>query len=294
MEMKRVALVTGASSGIGEATAERLASSGFSVVLSARSVKRMETIAKRIVSNGGISLVIQADLTKEGDTKKLVETTMRKFGRVDVLVNNAGYGKSGPTEYLVRDDIRKQFEVNVFTPFQLCKLVIPIMRKQEEGRIINISSINSRLSVPMGGLYSATKAALELLTDAIRIELAPLGIRVILVIPGTTNTSAFDTMVKDARSYLKMSDPYYTHLLNRADYLIARHRRGASSPSFVARVIERAVMEKNPKIRYVISWNAWWKYFFKPFLPQRLIDMMIKKAFRLRRYSSDEKTVKVL
>jgi len=290
MEMKRVALVTGASSGIGEATAERLASRGFSVVLSARNVERMETIAKRIVSNGGTPFVIPADLMKEGNTQGLVETTMRKFGRVDVLVNNAGYGKSGPTEYLVREDVRNQFEVNVFAPFQLCKLVIPIMRKQGEGRIINISSINSRLSVPMGGFYSATKAALELLTDAMRIELAPLGIRVILVIPGTTNTSAFDTMVKDARSYLKMSDSYYTYLLNRADYLIARHRRGASSPASAAKVIERAAVGKNPKLRYIVSWNAWWKYFFKAFLPQRLIDLMIKTAFRIRKCSSDEKT----
>jgi short-subunit dehydrogenase len=293
MEMKRVALVTGASSGIGEATVERLALRGFSVVLSARNGKRMETIAERIASNGGTAFVIPADLTKEGNTQELVETTMRKCGRVDVLVNNAGYGKSGPAEYLLRDDVRTQFEVNVFAPFQLCKLVIPIMRKQKEGRIINISSINSRLSVPMGGLYSATKAALELLTDAIRIELAPLGIRVILVIPGTTNTGAFDTMVKDARSYLKMSDSYYTHLLKRADYLIARHRRGASSPSFVAKVIEGAAVAKNPKLRYVISWNAWWKYYFKAFLPQRLIDLMIKTAFRLRKYSSDEKTALV-
>jgi NAD(P)-dependent dehydrogenase (short-subunit alcohol dehydrogenase family) len=119
--------------------------------------------------------------------------------------------RAAPTEYLMREDVRAQFEVNVFAPFQLCTLVVPIMRKQGEGRIINTSSINSRLAVPMGGLYSASKAAIELLTDAFRIELAPLGIKVILVIPGTTNTGAFDTMAEDARSYLNISGPYITH-----------------------------------------------------------------------------------
>jgi len=294
MEMKRVAIVTGASSGIGEASAERLALRGFSVVLSARRAERMEAVAKRIVSNGGNAFVFPADLAKEVHTQELVENTMQKWGRIDVLINNAGYGKSGPTEYLTRDDVRAQFEVNVFAPFQLCTLVVPIMRKQGEGRIINISSVNSRLAVPMGGLYSASKAAMELLTDAFRIELAPLGIRVILVIPGTTNTGAFDTTVEEARSYLKMSDAYYTHLLNRADYLVARHRRKASSPFFAAKVIERAAVDRNPKLRYIVSWNAWWKYYFKAFIPQRLIDLMIKKAFRLKMYSSDAKTATIL
>lgn len=292
--MKRVAIVTGASSGIGEASAECLALRGFSVVLSARRAERMEAVAKRIASNGGNAYILPADLTKEVYTQELVETTLQKWGRIDVLVNNAGYGKSGPTEYLMREDVRAQFEVNVFAPFQLCTLVVPIMRKQGEGRIINISSVNSRLAVPMGGLYSASKAAIELLTDAFRIELAPLGIKVILVIPGTTNTGAFDTMVEDARSYLNISGPYYTHLLNRADYLVARHRRKAGSPFVVAKVIERAAVERNPKLRYIVSWNAWWKYYFKAFLPQRLIDLMIKKAFRLRKYSPDEKTATVL
>jgi short-subunit dehydrogenase len=294
IKVKRVAIVTGASSGIGEASAERLALRGFSVVLSARHAERMEAVAKRIVSNGGSAFVFPADLAKEAHTQKLVEATMQKWGRIDVLINNAGYGKSGPTEYLTRDDVRAQFEVNVFAPFQLCTLVVPIMRKQGEGRIINISSVNSRLAVPMGGLYSASKAAIDLLTDAFRIELAPLGISVILVIPGTTNTGAFDTMAEDARSYLKTSSRYYAHLLNRADYLVARHRRKASSPFVAAEVIERAAVEKNPRLRYIVSWNAWWKYYFKAFIPQRLIDLMIKRAFRLKKYPSDAETVTIL
>lgn len=155
------------------------------------------------------------------------------------------------------------------------------MREQGGGRIINISSINSKLSIPIGSLYCASKAALELFTDALRIELAPWGIKVILVIPGPTATSAHDITVKDAQSYLKRIDNCYAQFLERGYELLAKHLTHAQPPPFAARVILHAVTDPRPKLRYINEWRTWLKYYQKPFLPQRLIDVLLKRAFQI-------------
>ena len=180
--MGKVAIVTGASAGIGAATARRLASMGCTVYAAARRLDRMAGLAE-----AGIHTV-RVDVTDEASLVSLVDRVIAETGRIDVLVNNAGYGSLGAVEDVSLDEARRQFEVNVFATARLSQLVVPHMRRAGSGRIINVSSVGARIYLPLAGWYHSTKFAIEGLSDTMRLELRPHGIDVVIIRPGGVNT----------------------------------------------------------------------------------------------------------
>lgn len=178
----RVALVTGASSGIGAATARRLAADGQTVYGAARRLDRLQELA----ADGVIPLAM--DVTDEASMRAGIESIVREHGRLDVLVNNAGYGSYGALEDVPLEEARRQFEVNVFGAARLMQLVLPQMRAQRSGRIINVSSMGGQIYTPLGSWYHATKFALEAISDCVRVEVAPFGVDVVIIEPGGIRT----------------------------------------------------------------------------------------------------------
>ncbi|HYM39344.1 MAG TPA: SDR family oxidoreductase [Thermoplasmata archaeon] len=240
-----VALVTGASSGIGRATALLLARSGYRVFATVRSDAGERSLAAGI---GTLPVeILRLDLADEAGVSQVARTVTQRAGRIDLLVNNAGYAKLGAVEDLPRAALRHQFEVNVFGAIQLCREVLPKMRAQGSGRIVNVSSLAGKVSVPLTGAYCASKFALEAFSDALRAEVKPAGIRVILVEPGPVATN-FNRLARDeSRAVLESPSVF------RAAYERLRHpaaERGAASPERVARVILRTARARHPRSRY--------------------------------------------
>lgn len=183
----KVAVVTGASSGIGEATARELALRGASVVLASRAVDRLEALRRKISASGGVALAVETDVSDRGSVEAMVGRTVGELGSLDVLVNNAGLGLSGKIAEVRTEDVRHVFEVNTIGPLNCIQSALVHMERG--GRIINISSVVGRRAIPKVGAYCASKAALGVLSDALRVEVADRGISVTSVYPGTTRTS---------------------------------------------------------------------------------------------------------
>src|SRR5438128_3655159 len=180
----QVVIITGASAGIGEATARMVARQGATVVLVARRKERLDGLKAEIEQAGGRAMTIAADVTNATDRERIVNETLAAFSRIDALVNNAGYGQRGPIEMVPIDAIRQNFETNLFSLVALTQLVIPVMRRQASGRIVNISSVAGRIARPLSSVYDATKHALEAISDGLRGELGPFGIKVVVIEPG--------------------------------------------------------------------------------------------------------------
>jgi NAD(P)-dependent dehydrogenase (short-subunit alcohol dehydrogenase family) len=183
----KVAVVTGASSGIGEATALTFAERGAAVVLAARAEEKLRFLEREIIAAGGRALAVKTDVTNGGSIEEMVERTVGEFGSLDILVNNAGLGLSGRVDDLRADDLRHLFEVNFVGPLHCIQAALP--RMPQDGRIINVSSVLGKRAIPKVGGYCATKFALNALSDALRVEVADRGITVTSVYPGTTRTA---------------------------------------------------------------------------------------------------------
>jgi NADP-dependent 3-hydroxy acid dehydrogenase YdfG len=183
-----VAIVTGASSGIGEATAEALADEGASVVLAARRADELETLADRIESGGGDALVVPTDVTEEDDIDSLVETVTDEYGRIDILVNNAGVMLVEPLERASRENLRQMVEVNLLGLMTLTHAVLPVMQDQEGGHIVNVSSVAGRRTAANFSGYNATKFGVNAFTEAVRKEVTSQNIRTTVVEPGAVDT----------------------------------------------------------------------------------------------------------
>ena len=183
----KVAVVTGASSGIGEAASRELASRGAAVVLAARDAERLAALEAGISASGGLALVVPTDVADRGSVEAMVRKTVEAFGAIDILVNNAGLGLSGRVAELRLEDLRRVFEINTVGPLNCIQAALPEMGSG--GRIINVSSVVGRRSIPKVGGYCATKFALNALSDALRVEIAERSITVTSVYPGTTRTA---------------------------------------------------------------------------------------------------------
>ncbi|HKP12077.1 MAG TPA: SDR family NAD(P)-dependent oxidoreductase, partial [Blastocatellia bacterium] len=204
----QVVLITGASAGIGEATARMLAREGATVVLVARRKERLDALKAEIERGGGHALAIAADVTSATDRERVVNETLAACGRIDGLVNNAGYGQRGPIEMVPVEAIRENFETNLFSLIALTQLVIPVMRRQARGRIVNISSVAGRIARPLSSVYDATKHALEAISDGLRGELAPFGIKVVIIEPGFILTEFLGVANERARDVVEQESPY--------------------------------------------------------------------------------------
>lgn len=266
----KVALVTGASSGVGKATAKRLLQEGLVVYAAARRLDQMDDLR----ALGAISL--KMDITAEEDVVAAVRQIQLGHGGIDVLVNNAGFGLYGSMEETTLEDARYQFEVNLFGMARLTQLTLPAMRKKGGGTIINISSIGGKIYTPLGSWYHATKHAVEGWSDCLRIELAPFGIHVVIIEPGTIATEWGKVMLDPM---LKRSGQGPCQLLARAMATVIRSSYGkegsASPPSVVADAILEAVRARRPKTRYVMGQMAKPLMFIRKYFGDRIFDMAI-------------------
>jgi NAD(P)-dependent dehydrogenase (short-subunit alcohol dehydrogenase family) len=243
----RVAVVTGASTGIGQATARLLAASGWRVFATVRTPE-----ANAALSSEPSVEVVRIDLTDEVSVREATRGILARAGRVDALVNNAGFALLGAVEDLDREAIRRQFEVNVFSPMQLCREILPTMRARRSGRIVNVSSLAGRVSVPMMGAYCASKFALEAFTDALRVEAKPFGVRVSLVEPGPVRTEFQRNAISASRAVL-MSESVFRPVYRA--YLDGAFEMGqGASAERVARVIRRVLTSPRPRSRYRVRW----------------------------------------
>ena len=277
----RVALVTGASSGIGAATAECLAGAGFQVVLAARRSHLLAALVEKIALTGGRALAVATDLADEKATSRLVSRTLEAFGRVDVLVNNAGFSLAGALEQLSRDDLRSTFEVNLLAGLQLAGELTPVMREQGGGRIINMGSLAANVPAPLAIPYAATKGALAAATDGLRLELARWGIDVILVIPGFVDTPTFDNArIWGMRLREDPANPYRQLMLDLDEFALAQLER-ALSPADVGRVVVLAATAARPRARYFVPFSARLQSGVMRALPVRLRDRILARVYKL-------------
>lgn len=270
MSNQKVILLTGASSGIGYDTAVALAQQGHKVYAAARRVERMEPLRQY-----GI-VPLKMDVTDEESMKTGVKTLLDTEGRIDVLINNAGYGYFGAVENVPMDDARNQLEVNVFGLARLCQLVLPTMRAQHSGRIINTASVAGRAVFYYGGWYHVSKYAVESLSDALRMELKPFGIDVVIIEPGAIKTNwgiiAADHLIESSKgtAYEQTGTMMANNLRNM--YL----SNTISDPAVVRKAIVRAVNARRPCTRYRIGRMANAIVFFHWLLPTRWWDAFLR------------------
>lgn len=243
----RVALVTGASAGIGKQIVRRLLREGWTVYGAARRLEQMADIAAEGAH------VLSLDVTDEVSLSRAVQGLLAAEGRIDALVNNAGYGSYGALEDVPISEARRQFEVNVFGLVRLSQLVLPSMRAAGRGRIVNISSMAGRGWTPVGGWYHATKHAVEVLSDALRVEVAPFGVQVVIVQPGRIESEWSATAARTLRAsatqsvYREQVEPFAALL---EDY------RGAASPEVVVDAVMQALNAARPRRRYATPLDA--------------------------------------
>ena len=270
MKSNKVILLTGASSGIGYDTAVALAQQGHKVYAAARRVERMEPLRQY-----GI-VPLKMDVTDEASMQEGVKTLLDAEGRIDVLINNAGYGYFGAVENVPMDDSRNQLEVNVFGLARLCQLVLPTMRAQHSGRIINTASVAGRAVFYYGGWYHVSKYAVESLSDAMRMELKPFGIDVVIIEPGAIKTNwgiiAADHLIESSKgtAYEQTGTMMANNLRNM--YL----SNTISDPAVVRKAIVRAVNARRPCTRYRIGRMANAIVFFHWLLPTRWWDAFLR------------------
>ncbi|GAA1057885.1 short-chain dehydrogenase/reductase [Agromyces luteolus] len=271
--MAKTALVTGASSGMGREIALRLAADGYTVYGAARRVERM-----RDLEGSGIR-VLGMDITVDGQVVAAVERIIAETGRIDVLVNNAGFGLYGSVEDTSMEDVQYQFDVNFFGVARLTQLVLPHMRAQKAGRIVNISSMGGAIYTPLGAYYHATKHALEAWSDALRFEVAPFGIEVVVVRPGMIDTEWAGVMAEPilARSG---SGAYAALARTVVDSTTRTYDGGGSSPTVVADAVAKAVSARRPRTRYAVGRMAKPLIAARRVLSDRAFDRLLAAAAR--------------
>lgn len=275
--ISRAVLVTGCSSGIGRATALRLAGAGWPVYATARRTESIQDLAPAC-------RLLPLDVTVEESMRAAVEAVEREAGAVGVLVNNAGYSQSGAVESVPMEQARRQLETNFFGPARLTQLVLPAMRRQRWGRIVNVSSIGGRVTFPGGGFYHASKYALEALSDALRFELRPFGVGVVLVEPGLIRTGFAEAAVHSMGIAPPAEGPYAAFNASVAE--ITRRAYEGGLPAMlgggaedVARVIQRAIEARRPRPRHLVTPSASVVLTMRRLLPGRLWDRVLRAQY---------------
>jgi NAD(P)-dependent dehydrogenase (short-subunit alcohol dehydrogenase family) len=277
-EPSKAVLITGCSSGIGHETARHLAQRGWKVYATAR---RPEAIAD-LLEAGCQTLAL--DVTDEESMGGAVATVEEIEGAVGVLVNNAGYSQSGAIETVPMDQVRRQFETNVFGLMRMCQLVLPGMRRQGFGRILNISSMGGRLTFPGGGVYHATKHAVEALSDALRFEVASFGVDVVVIEPGLITTRFGEAAVSSMEGAIDDSGPYGGFNRSVAEMTAGAYEGGAlarlgGGPDAVAKTIERAISARRPRTRYKVTPSARLALLQRRLVSDRMWDRIMRVQF---------------
>ncbi|MGN6631484.1 MAG: SDR family oxidoreductase [Nitrososphaeraceae archaeon] len=264
-EQQQIALVTGSSSGIGFETALLLARNGIYTYATMRNLSKSEEILACTRKDNLQLETLRLDVTDEGSISEAIDMIIDKKDRIDILVNNAGYSLLGPLELLHLDEIKEEFETNFFGIIRLIQCVLPIMRKQRYGKIINISSLAGRIGFPLSSAYGSSKFALEGLTESLGYEVQNFGIHVILIEPGVIKTNLVNNM-KLGNEIMKLQDrddnkiidgdsPYAEIINKRISAFKPRYEKG-SSPKIVAEKVLEAAISNNPKARYLVGGDA--------------------------------------
>lgn len=269
-------MITGCSTGIGRATAERMATSGWTVYATAR---RLESIAD--LAEKGCKL-LALDVCDSASMQAAVAAVEGAEGAVGVLVNNAGYGQEGAIESVSMADVRRQFETNVFGLLELTKLVLPGMRAQGWGRVINVGSMGGRMTFPGGGIYHASKYAVEAISDALRFEVRGFGIRVSLIEPGFIRTEWGETAIMsigaepESGPYAQFNHAVAANVVSAYSGPLARLSRG---PEAVAAAIERAAAARRPRARYAVAPSATLLIKTRRWLPDPVWDALLRRQY---------------
>ncbi len=268
--MKKVILITGASSGIGKDAALKLIKEGHIVYGAARRKNLMD----ELVQAGGYS--IQMDVTKKDEISSAVNQIINEQGKIDVLFNNAGYGVYGAVENVSIDDARRQFDVNIFGLAAITKEVLPHMREQKSGTIINTSSMGGKMYTPLGAWYHATKHALEGWSDCLRLELKAFNINVVVIEPGGIETE-FGDVLYDPMVKRSMGTPYegISNQVAKATKEMYKKNGGLSKPSVISNLVSKAVNSEKPRTRYVAGKFAKPMLFIRKYFGDRVFDKII-------------------
>jgi short-subunit dehydrogenase len=272
---KKAVIITGVSSGIGRETALFLAKHNYVVYGGARRVEKLKELEQKGVNTFSL------DVTDEISVSNFVGKVLENEGRIDVLINNAGYGEYGSVEDVEIENAKKQIDVNLFGLARMIKLVLPVMRKQQSGKIVNISSIGGKMATPMGGWYHASKFAVEALSDSLRMEVKQFGIDVIVVEPGGIKSEwvgiANQTMLAAS------GNTAYAHLAEKAPQsteTIKKMENKIPAPTVIAELIRKAIEAKNPKTRYSKGFLAKPILLLKKYTGDKLFDKIILSQFK--------------
>jgi len=265
--MKKTVLITGASAGIGKATAIYLAQNGYNVYGAARRTEKMQDL-----KTYGIS-PIALDVTKDESVTACVEEIFKEAGSIDILVNNAGFGSEGAIEDVPMQDAKYQMEVNVFGAMRLTQLVLPKMRQNRYGKIVNISSVGGKIALPLGGWYHASKFAMEALSDSMRMEVKPFGIDVIVIEPGGVKSEWGDIAMENL---VRLSgNTAYKEMAAGAVEGFKKTVRNNSEPIVIARLIKKGIEASKPKTRYSGGSMAKPLLFLRSVLSDKMIERLI-------------------
>ena len=268
--MSKVVLITGGSSGIGKSTGEFLAKKGYIVYGTSRNPEKLPDF--------NLFKLIRLDVADEKSIKNAIETIINKEGKIDVLLNNAGVGITGPIEETPYEEIKNAFDINFNGPIQVIKAVLPYMRKQNSGLIINITSIAGYMGLPYRGIYSATKGALELVTESLRMETKDFGIKITNIAPGD-----FATNIASGRyhSPVLKESPYETSYGNTLKSMNEDVDSG-DDPIIVAQLVYKIINTKNPKIHYKVgAFMQKFSIVLKRMLPDKVYEKMLLNHYKL-------------
>ncbi len=270
--MKKVALITGASSGMGKSTANILHEQGYKVYGAARRLDKMKELEQK-----GIGIV-SLDLTKDESIVNAVNTILEKEGRIDILINNAGYGSYGSVEEVSIEEAKRQFEVNMFGLARITQLVIPSMRKNQSGRIVNISSMGGKIYTPFGSWYHATKHALEGWSDCLRLELKEFGIDVVIVQPGGIQTE-WGGIAAEHMQKTSGNGPY-SKSVQKVINSMGKSANKLTHVDVLGKEIAKAATDKKPKTRYAKGYLAKPLMTMRKWLSDKTFDKMLASQLK--------------
>ena len=265
--MAKIVLVTGASAGIGKATAILLAQNGYNVYGAARRLEKMQDLKAYGIKP------IALDITEDESIVTCVEQIFKEAGSIDVLVNNAGFGLEGAIEDVTMQDAKYQMEVNVFGSMRLAQLVLPKMRQNKYGKIVNISSVGGKIALPLGGWYHASKFAIEALSDTMRMEVKQFGIDVIVIEPGGVKSEWGDIALKNLARI--SGNTAYKEMVKGADKSFRKTEDKNAEPIVIAKLVKQGIEANNPKTRYAGGFMAKPLLFLKNILSDKMLERII-------------------
>jgi len=271
-----VVLITGASSGIGKTIAEKLARLGYKVYGTSRKQQPLDGKNSAEGNGSGFFRFIQLDVCNEESVKNAVEYVLEREGTIDILINNAGFGIAGSVEDTSTEEAQKQFDTNFFGVHRMLRHVLPVMRKNQKGIIINISSVAGVFPIPFQSMYSASKFALESMSEALRLEVKPFGIKVVLVEPGDTRTE-----FTSRRQIAAAADEYsvYKESFTRSLNTMIKDETNGPEPDVVAKVVIKVLQRKSPPIRVAVGAPYKVLVLLKRFVPARLAEYIIGRLY---------------